>query len=196
MDSAGRKRRWVERMRNEDGVDPDSPRRTPVQIYLSDDARAVFGQMRALAKQLERPSISNSELVEQLLLALKQRRFQLEQIGCSADDVIQRYAHLKAEIALLRTQLRLLREEPVRIGKRSLRQVLEKMETPPSREMIALEIKRAHNTVSAGALATLARDLAPLLVSAATDPETHAKLGRRIEAYLERLFDLRDASNR
>lgn len=196
MDSAGRKRRWVELMRNEDLRDPASPTRRPVQVYLSDEARAVFGRTRALAKELNRPSISNSELVEQLLLALNARQFQLGQVGCSLQEVLERLSRLNAEIAVLRAQLRLCREEPVRVGKRSLLQVLERLETPPSRKAIALEIKRAHNAVGAFELKALAREISPLLANAASDRAFPDKLKRRVEAYLERLFGLGDASSR
>lgn len=196
MDSASRKRRWVELMRNEDLRDPASPTRRPVQVYLSDEARAVFGRTRTLAKELDCPSISNSELVEQLLLALDARQFQLDQVGCSLQEVLAKLSRLNAEIAVLRAQLRLCREEPVRVGKRSLHQVLERLETPPSRKAIALEIKRAHNAVGAFELNALAKEISPLLAFAVSDPEFPDKLKRRIEAYLERLFGLGDASRR
>lgn len=188
MDSASRKRRWVERMRNEGGGDPASPRRVAVQVYVSEEARAVFGRMRALARELQRAPISNSDLVEQLLLALDQRKFHLENVGCSLDDVLQRCRRLKAEVASAHAQLRLFHEEPVRVTRRSLPKILEKIETPPSRQAIAMEIKRVHNSVRHGPLTALANDLAPLFVATKEDPDFHTKLKRRVEAYLERLF--------
>lgn len=196
MDSAERKRRWVEQMRNEAGADPNSPKRKPVQVYLSDEARAVFGRMRGLAKELKCPAMSNSEIVEQLLLGLNRSRFQLEQLGFSAAEVLNRYLLLKAEVVSLRTQLELCHEEPVPAGRRSLSQVLARIETPPSREAMASLIKRANNTAEPAAVELLARDLAPLFASANRDPEFHGKLVRRIESHLERLFGLGERPRR
>lgn len=190
MDSAERKRRWASQMRNDDGKVQDAPRRRPVQVYLSEDARAVFGRTRTLAKELQRPSISNSELVEQLLLALDQRVFDLEGVGLCVNDVLAEFRRLKAKVAFAEAQLRLQDEKPLRVSKRSLPKVLEKIETPPSREAIAMEIKRAHNRPGTRALAELAKELRPLLASAEVDPYFYAKLRRRIENYLERVVGL------
>jgi hypothetical protein len=175
-------------MRNEDGRDPSSPRRVPVQVYLSEEARAVFGKVRALAKELQRPSVSNSELVEQLLLVLDQRKFSLEGIGYSLDDVLQRYSRLKAEVASAHAQLRLLHEEPVRVTRRSMPKILKMLETPPSRQAIAAEVRRTNGIAGSFALRALVKDLEPLFGKARADPELHDKLKRRVGAYLEGLF--------
>lgn len=191
MDSATRKRRWTEQMRNEGGNDPQAPRRSAVQVYLSDDARAVFAKVRALAKELGRPSISNSVVVERLLLlALGRRDFVLEGVGYTISDVLSHFKIQRAKVAFAEAQLRLRNETPVRLNKRSLPQILERIERPPSREAIAMEIKRAHNTPGVGALHELVNDLRPLLAATKPDRDFEGKLRRRIEAYLERLFGL------
>ena len=188
MDSADRKRRWASQMRNEDQRVPGAPKRKAVQVYLSDDARAVFGKIRALAKELDQPSISNSELVEQLLQALDQRKPDLEDVGYSVEDVLAQFKRLKARVAVLEAQLRLHNEKPMRINKRSLPKILEKLEAPPSREAIAMEIRRVHNSPGTRTLDELAKDLRPLLTATNFDRDFHVKLRRRIGTYLEHLF--------
>jgi len=190
MDSAARKRRWASQMRNGDDSDPEAPKRRPIQVYIGDDAHAVFGKIRRLAKELEQPSISNSELVEQLLRALDQRELDLEHVGYSVEDVLTQFKRLKAKVAFAEAQLRSYNEKPMRVSKRSLPKILEKIETPPSREAIAMEIKRAHNSPGTRALDELAKDLRPLLAATKVDRDFHVKFRRRIETYLERLFGL------
>jgi hypothetical protein len=190
MDSADRKRRWASQMRNEDQRVPGAPKRKAVQVYLSEDARAVFGKIRTLAKELDQPSISNSVLVEQLLQALDQRKPDLEDVGYSVEDVLAQFKRLKARVAVVEAQLRLHNEKPMRVSKRSLPKILEKLEAPPSREAIAMEIRRAHNRPGVRALEELAKDLRPLLASTKVDPDFHVKLRRRIEVYLERVVGL------
>lgn len=188
MTSAERKKRWDLRMRNDEGKEPDQPRRTPVVVYLCEEARAVLRQERALAKAAELPAARDSELVEGLLKLHAADTDRQDRPGVSLEQLKRHFELKEAAVQAARADLARHVDHPVKRNRRTLLRIADLPRAQPTARELAQELKRRNNTAGDGLIARLVRDLRPLFMHAMAEPELVGKLRRQIEAHIERLL--------
>ena len=188
MTSAQRKKRWDQRMRNVVGEEPGQPERTPVVVYLCQEARAVMRQERGLAKATEVPSVRDSELIEGLLKGHAARTIHHDRPGVSLEQ-LRRHLDVK-EVALQAARADLARhvENPVNRNRRTYLRLADLPRALPTVAELAQELKRRNNADNGGLIAKLVRDVRPLFAHAMAEPELRSKLQRHVEAHIERLL--------
>lgn len=109
LTSAERKKRFDQKMRNAGGVDPSQPERSPCVLYLSEQAREVLREERALASSLEMSPASDSLLVERLLVQHRTKPSADRRAGLSLDDLWNGVGRLKGEFSKREEEIKRLR---------------------------------------------------------------------------------------
>jgi hypothetical protein len=123
--AADRKREFDRRMRNVDGQVHGEPARTPIQIYLSADAREVLRRHREDAALAGVAPLLDSKLIEALLLAFQSHRSSdsskaiesaaaatsESSVSPAKDDEVQRLRFLRAKIRRINSALERSNEE-------------------------------------------------------------------------------------
>ena len=190
MTSADRRKRWDERMRNVEGKEVGQPTRTPVLVYLCEEARLVLRQERALAKAAELPAARDSELIEGLLKRHAADTDRQDRPGLSLDKLRRHFDLKDAAVQVARADLARHVRHPVKRNRRTLLRIADLPRAQPTAEELAQELKRRNNAAGDGSVATLMRELRPLFMHAMEESELAGKVRRQIDAHIERLLDV------
>ena len=188
LTSAERKKRWDQRMRNVEGAELGQPRRTPIVVYLCDEARAVLRQERALARAAELPAVRDSELIEGLLQRHAADTDRQDRPGVSLEELRHRIDMKEAAVQAARTDLAKYVPYPVKRNRRTLLRIADLPRAQPTVPELAQELKRRSNTSSDSMIARLVKDMGPLFMYSMSERELLSKVRRQIEAHIERLF--------
>jgi hypothetical protein len=190
MTSSERRKLWVKKMRNDDGASPDQPKRTPVEIFLNDEARDVLRQARLLAKGYHLPPLLDSELVERLLIWHADNADRDDRVGLSIKDLKKRYEVIFTSLMIARADLKVQVKAPVIRNIRTVKQVLKTLRNSPPPEIYAQEFRRRNNASETYFIDKLINDIRPLFQFPMKDSELRSKLRRQIEFHIDRLFGL------
>jgi hypothetical protein len=188
MTSADRRKRWDERMRNVEGKEAGQPRRTPVLVYLCDEAREVLRQERALAKSAELPAVRDSELVEGLLRRHAIDTDRTDRPGLSIEHLRRHFDLKEGAVQAARADLARQAVNPVKRNKRTALRIADLPRSAPTSQELAQELVRRNNTVNEAFFTKLSTDLRPLFMHPLQPAELNVKLRRYIEAHIERLL--------
>lgn len=188
MTSAQRKERWDQRMRNVEGKVLGQPKRTPVVVYLCEEARAVLRQERGLAKATEVPAVRDSELIEGLLKGHAAQTIHHDRLGVSLEQLRRHLDQKEAALQAARADLARHVENPVKRNRRTHLRLADLPRALPTVGELAEELKRRNNADNGGLIARLVRDVRPLFGHAMAEPELCSKLQRHVEAHIERLL--------
>lgn len=190
LTSAERKKLWALRMRNDDGSSPGQPRRTPVEIYLREEAREVLRKERLLAKRSGLPPMLDSELVEQLLIWHAAHANRDGRAGLSLDALIERFERYKAANLLARAEVE------SRFGKLPIpnSRTLKRISELPHRRLTPRELADAcierNNIAQSEHCSKLANELRPVLLHSMKDDELNGKVRRIVSRHIGRIFGL------
>ena len=188
LTSAERKRRWDQRMRNGELGEAGEPRRTPVVVYLCEEARAVLRQERALAKAAQLPAIRDAELIEGLLKRHAADTICQDRPGVSLEQLRRHFESKEAAVQAARADLAKYVDHPVKRNRRTLLRIADLPRAQPTVHELTQELKRRNNTVGDGVIKMFERNVRPLFMHAMAEPELLGKIRRQIEAHIERLL--------
>lgn len=182
-----RKRRWDLLMRNSDGADPTRPTRRPVVIYLSDEAREVLRNERALAREAQVAPCLDSALVEQLLLRHSTASTQARD-GLPLDRLLNSFSTMRRALAVARLE----RDRLINGRGRTSKSLLAELSALEHREVdatqIGTECLRRNNTAPDQFFEKLAGELQALLLHTQRSGDLTSKLRRAIGSHIGRLF--------
>lgn len=197
MSPAEIKRDWDKKMRNDDGRVPGEPKRKPVVIYLSDEARKVISDERRAAKEAKLSPVLTSKLIEDLLRFHAGDPLREQRAGLSATTLRTHIAEVRRAAQEALDRLELLQTVGAHKTKANIRTIRRLMEAEASRPQASLDdLIRLFETVSrqhsAAALADLRTGLHRLFREYSGEREQIAGLRNLLDRYLMRLIGRTD----